>query len=173
MTHRLILGAWLTVVWLELWGGLTWANLLSGVLVATLIVVMWAPREPLGLRPHPIGLAKFVMFVAIDMVTASYQVAREVVRRKPQLREAIIAVPLVSTTRGMVTVISAAISLTPGTLVVDISRSGPNITLYVHVLDLDDRDALIAHIAELEQAAIAGLVPSQRVVSRLESESTS
>jgi len=173
MTHRLVLGVWLTVAWLALWGGLSWANLFSGVLVATLIVALWAPREPLGLRAHPIGLAKFIMFVAVDMVTASYQVAREVVRPNPQLREAIVAVPLVSTTRGMVTVIAAAISLTPGTLVIDILRTGPNITLFVHVFDLDDHDSLIAHIAELEQSAIAGLVPSERVVSRLESESTS
>ncbi|NOX30855.1 MAG: hypothetical protein GXP35_12535 [Actinobacteria bacterium] len=160
MKHRLILAVWLTFVWLELWGDLSWANLLSGMLVAVLVVVLLGPKEPLGLRPRPIALVRFMAFFAQNLVIASLQVAREVLRPRPQLLPAVIAARISPTSRGLIAVIAAAISLTPGTLVIDITRSGSGTTLYIHVFDLDDRAALLASVARLERLAVAGLAPA-------------
>ncbi len=159
MRHRLILAVWLTFVWLELWGDLSWANLLSGMLVAALVVVLLDTKEPLGLRARPAALVRFIAFFAQHLVIASYQVAREVLRPRPQLRPAVIAAPIVATSRGLTAVIAASISLTPGTLVIDIDRSDSDTTLYIHVFDLGERAELLANVARLELLAVAALAP--------------
>lgn len=160
MKHRLILGIWLTVVWLELWGDLTWANLFSGILIAGFVVTLWAPREPLGLRVRPAALVRFVAFFTMNLLRASLEVAREVLRPHPQLREAVVAASITTTTRGMTAVIAAAISLTPGTLVIDTTRVGARTILYVHVFNLGDRAEVLADVARLEQMALAALAPT-------------
>jgi len=159
MKHRLILGVWLTFVWLGLWGDLSWANLLSGILVAALVVVLLAPEEPLGLLVRPIALVRFIAFFAQNLVIASFEVAREVLRPRPQLRPAVVAASIAATSRGLTAVIAASISLTPGTLVIDIDRSDSHTTLYIHVFDLDERAELLANVARLERLAVAALAP--------------
>jgi len=160
MKNRLVLGAWLTLVWLGLWGDLSWANLLSGIAIAGFVVLLWAPREPLGLRVHPVALVRFVAFFAASLTKASLQVAREVLRPHPQLREAVIAAPIAPTTRGLTAVIAASISLTPGTLVIDTSVNDSETILYIHVFDLEDRATLLAGVARLERLAVAALSPN-------------
>lgn len=166
MRHRLSLGAWLTVVWLALWGDLTWANLFSGVLVAGIVVLFWAPGEPLGLRVRPVALVQFMAFFAVNLIRASLQVAREVLRPTPRLSEAVIAAPIAPTSRGMIAVIAAAISLTPGTLVIDTSFVDSKPTLYIHVFNLGDRDAVLANVARLEHLALAALSPTIAITPR-------
>lgn len=46
--------AWLTVIWVLLWSTLTWANLITGVVVAVFVSLAFPlPRVDLGLRLHP------------------------------------------------------------------------------------------------------------------------
>lgn len=160
MRHRLILGSWLVLVWLELWGDLSWANLFSGMLVAGFVVWLWSPKQRLGLNVRPVALARFIGFFIASLVKASVEVAREVVRLDPQLRSAVVAVPIRSQSRGMIAVVAAAVSLTPGTLVIETALDGLDTTLFIHVFDLQDRDALVASVRRLEDLAIAALAPT-------------
>lgn len=160
MRHRLFLGSWLVLVWLGLWGDLSWANLFSGVLTAAFVVWLWAPRERLGLRIRPFALARFMGFFFASLVKSSFEVAREVVRLDPQLSSSVVAVPIRSQSRGMIAVVAATISLTPGTLVIETALVGLETTLYIHVFNLRDRDELRASVAQLEDLAIAALSPT-------------
>jgi multicomponent Na+:H+ antiporter subunit E len=60
------------------------------------------------------------------------------------LRPAIIAVPLTVTSDGEITLLANLITLTPGTLSVDVSDDRSK--LYVHALTHEDREAVIAGI---------------------------
>ena len=78
-------------------------------------------------------------------------VARPDMRRR--LKPAIIAYPLTVTSDIEITLLANLITLTPGTLSVDVSGDGR--TLYVHALDCDDREALIRDIAQGFEAKVA------------------
>lgn len=160
MRHQLALVSWLTVVWIGLWGDLSWANLAAGAAAGASVVLIFTPSRPLGLRVRPLQLVRFVSHFLANLVHASIEVAVIVVRPKPMVRMAVIAVPIAPTTRGVTLVIAAAISLTPGTLVIDARNEAKQTILYIHVLDLEDRDKTVAEVARLEQLATAAFGPN-------------
>lgn len=164
MTHRLALTGWLTVAWIGLWGDLSWANVAGGLAVGSLVVAVFNPPQALGLRLRPLRLARFASYFLRNLVHASFQVASIVVRPNATIRTAVIAVPITPTTRGVTLVIAAAISLTPGTLVIDTSHQQHRAILYVHVLDFRDRDTTIAAVARLEQLATAAFAPEPQPI---------
>ncbi|MDR7384134.1 Na+/H+ antiporter subunit E [Promicromonospora iranensis] len=122
-------------LWVLLWGDLSWANVLSGVALGALVALAF-PLPPVGtagtLRPGP--LAHLVGRFASDLVVASFQVAWTAVRPGPTPQGGLVEVPLRSTSELLVAITAGLSSMVPGTVVVDLDRSGA--TLQVHVLDL-------------------------------------
>ena len=132
---RLALVAWLTVVWVGLWGSVTVANVLGGVVVSLVLVVLLPPEPspgPAVLAPVP--LLRFAVRFLADLVVSSVQVVRLVLRPRIALRQAIVSVQVPGASDTLLTVLADAISLTPGTLTVDVDPGTG--TLYVHVLDV-------------------------------------
>ena len=68
-----------------------------------------------------------------------------VVQPKLRLRPGIIAYPLTVTTDTQIALLANMITLTPGTLSVDVSRDRK--VLYIHAIDIADREVLIGRIA--------------------------
>lgn len=129
--------AWLTVVWVGLWGTPSVANVLGGVAVATALLIGLPLTDVPGRQVvRPAALLRFVGFFAVDLTRASLQVALLVVRPRRSLRQAVVAVPVRGASDQLLTLLANAISLTPGTLTLEVDR--PRSTLYVHVLDVGD-----------------------------------
>jgi multicomponent Na+:H+ antiporter subunit E len=61
------------------------------------------------------------------------------------IRPALIAYPLSSQSDASITMLANLITLTPGTLSVDVSEDRS--TLFIHAIDMGDREALIKDIA--------------------------
>ena len=80
-----------------------------------------------------------------ELVLSALQVAWLVVQPKPNLRPGFIAYPLTLTTDVQITLLANLITLTPGTLSVDVSEDRQ--TLFIHALDVPDREVLIGQIA--------------------------
>ena len=89
-----------------------------------------------------LGLAGY--FVK-ELILSALQVAWLVVQPRLRLRPGIIAYPLTVTTDLQITLLANMITLTPGTLSVDVSRDRK--TLYVHAIDIASREALVGKIA--------------------------
>lgn len=155
---------WLVAVWVALWGHLTAANVLGGVLAAAAVTA--ALREA---EPGPEGTFRalpalaFLGFFAVALVRASVSVAARVLRPGHAPTPGIIAVPVLGQTDAVVTVIANVITLTPGTVTLEVRRDGPVATLYVHLLDLPDVDAARAELAELGARAVAAFGRPQAV----------
>ena len=151
---------WLTVVWVGLWGSLTVANLLGGLAVALLLVTV-LPLTPVLDRAvvAPLAVVRFAGHFAVELVTASLQVVALALRPGLALRSAVVAVPVRGASDQLLTLLADAISLTPGTLTLEVDR--PRSTLYVHVLDVgkgpDAVDRVRAEIVALERLAIRAL----------------
>jgi multicomponent Na+:H+ antiporter subunit E len=138
---------WLTVVWIGLWGSASAANVLGGLALAVLLVgTLPLPDVPDRQLVRPAALLRFVGYFAVDLVRASVQVAVLVLRPRRALRQAVIAVPVRGASDQLLTVLANTISLTPGTLTLEVDR--PRSTLYVHVLDVGQGPAGVEQIRQ-------------------------
>lgn len=126
---------WLTLVWVGLWGSVTAANVLGGLAVALVLVLLLRP-SPAGAAAvvSPAALLRFGLRFAVDLVVSSVQVVRLALSPRVQLRQGIVSVQVPGASDTLLTVLADAISLTPGTLTVDVEPGSG--TLYVHVLDV-------------------------------------
>ena len=128
---------WLTLVWVGLWGSVTAANVLGGVAVSLVLVLSLRP-SPAGAPAvvSPVALLRFVLRFFADLVVSSLQVVRLALRPRLELRQGIVSVQEPGASDTLLTVLADAISLTPGTLTVDVEPATG--TLYVHVLDVGE-----------------------------------
>jgi multicomponent Na+:H+ antiporter subunit E len=100
-------------------------------------------------------LALLGLFVR-ELVLSALRVAWLVVQPKPRLHPGIIAYPLTVTTDAQITLLANMITLTPGTLSIDVSDDRR--TLYIHAIDVTDREALIGSIAAGFETKILGVL---------------
>ncbi|WP_222192677.1 Na+/H+ antiporter subunit E [Modestobacter italicus] len=137
--HQLPVLTWLVLIWILLWGTWSWANLLSGILVAVLVTnVLPLPAVVGGVRVHPVALLVFTWYFLKDLVVSSAQVAWQAIRPSGMQQGAIIAVQLRTDSDLLLTIISEALTLVPGSIVLDLDR--PRRTLGIHLLHVDDAD---------------------------------
>lgn len=154
--------AWLVVAWVALWGDLSAANVVSGVAVSGLVLTLFPPaarRSSSRLRPFP--AIRFVVWFLWKLVEASAVVAWEVVTPRNRINEGIVAIPIRGVSDGLITLVANAISLTPGTLTLEVRRRPA--VLYVHVLHLHDIEAVRRDIGYLELLAIKAFGPLEAV----------
>ncbi|MFI5043870.1 MAG: Na+/H+ antiporter subunit E [Acidimicrobiales bacterium] len=147
----------LLVVWIALWGDVSWGNVISGLIVIP-IVTLISVRLPRSHRVHPWGVAKFAVLFLKMLIDSTIVVARTSLRPTPdRLRAGVVAIHLEHPTALVATVVADAITLTPGTLTLDISPDSS--TLYVHVLGIGDPEEVRADVADLERLVVGAIEP--------------
>lgn len=140
--------AGLALVWATITGNFTALNLALGAgvgAITALVLRNWLAR-PLALRRLR-RITSLALLFLWELIVSAVRVAFIVVRPnlKASLRPAIVAFPLSVKSDAEIALLANLITLTPGTLSVDVADDRS--VLYVHVLDLVSRDQLIAEIA--------------------------
>ena len=159
MLHQLPLIVVLVVLWMLLWGNVSWLNLVTGLVLAVFVTrVFYLPPVELTGRLHPWHLAVFVGNFAWQLVTASFQVAAQAFAPRPISRNAVIAVQLYTRSDLIMTLTAITLSLIPGSLVLEADREKS--ILYLHVLSTPDT-------AAVEKARAAVLLIERRIVHAL------
>lgn len=153
MRRFAVLVAWLVFVWLGLWEEVSTANVLSGIAVALLLLLLFPARSATSgaLTLRPWQAVKFGAYFVVRLVEASVIVAWEVVTPRNRIREGIVAVPLVHASKPVALMVAQAVSLTPGTLTIEIDEEP--LVLYVHVLHLTDVEQARRDVLRLESLA--------------------
>jgi multicomponent Na+:H+ antiporter subunit E len=120
--------------WILLTGDVSPANLVFALVLAALAVAIAAPlrSEPLFARVRPLKLLGLLVYLAGQIVVANLKVAAAVVGPRRLWRPALVAVPLDAKTDGQIAALSNFVTLTPGTLSLDVSPDRK--TLYVHAM---------------------------------------
>ncbi|WP_333899808.1 Na+/H+ antiporter subunit E [Agrobacterium pusense] len=125
-------------VWLAVTGSLTLANIIFALIVSTL--ALWLIRHQLpGGRNHWLRLGRVLSLVLLffkELALSAWKVAVMVTRPKLVVQPGIFAYPLTVTTDFEITLLANLITLTPGTLSVDVSPDRK--MLYVHAIDCSD-----------------------------------
>jgi multicomponent Na+:H+ antiporter subunit E len=138
----------LALIWAMLTGNFHLRNFAFGFLLGFLVLyasrhgVGGAPRYALRVR----NAAAFVLYFLWQLVLANLRVAWEMVTPGYQMRPGIIAIPLDAQTDAEITMLANVITLTPGTMSVDVSTDRR--VLYIHAMYVKDPDALRRSIKE-------------------------
>ncbi|GGM08682.1 MULTISPECIES: Na+/H+ antiporter subunit E [Micromonospora] len=157
--NRLVALFGLVAVWVLLWGTLSWANIIGGLVVALVVLAVF-PLPPVKFsgRIRPVPLLRFWLRFLWDLVVASVEVAWLAFRIGHTPQSAIIAVPLRVNSDLNLTLTAEALSLVPGSLILEVDPSTG--TLYVHVInvrDMDEVERFRRSVLELEARIVAAV----------------
>jgi multicomponent Na+:H+ antiporter subunit E len=146
----------LTVIWVLLWGSFTPLTFVGGLVIAVVVLIVFPlPAVTYSGRIHPLGTLRFAGRFALDMVVASFQVVALAFRFGHVPRSAIVAVTLRAPSDLGLTMTAEALSLVPGSLIVDVDRRKG--VLYVHVLGVEsaaEADKFKEDVLELERRIV-------------------
>lgn len=136
----------LAIVWVAVTGSASLHNLVLGFVLAA--IALSVVREPYGgkgylLRSRRI-LSLMLLFIK-ELMLSGWRVVVTVLSPRMDLRPGIFAFPLTVDRDFEITLLANLITLTPGTLSVDVSNDRK--TLYVHALDCSDPEATKHEIA--------------------------
>ncbi|GCD80536.1 Na+/H+ antiporter subunit E [Schleiferia thermophila] len=152
MRAKFLMNNLLAFVWVALTGALSVKNFLFGFILSYFI--LWLISRGLGsgndsgqkyfiLVPRVIA---FFFFFLYELLKANLQVAYDVITPKSYMAPGIVRIPLDVTTSLEITLLANLISLTPGTLSLDVSDDKK--VLYVHGMFVKDKEEFIRSIKQ-------------------------
>lgn len=103
-------------------------------------------------RIRLLKLLSFLFFYLKEFVRCNIRVARDVLSPKPAIRPGFVAVPVGDLSDLELLALANLITMTPGTLTLDVSADRK--TLFVHGMYVDDPDTLRRDVGQQLQARI-------------------
>jgi multicomponent Na+:H+ antiporter subunit E len=160
----LLLNLLLAIIWMALQGSFTLVDLLVGFGLGFLILGLTQrvmSDQFNDLRQHSRKTAQvgyvqqtfrvldFLRFALWEIIKSNIEVAKIVLNPRRRFKPGIVAVPLDIQSDMGITVLANLITLTPGTVTLDISSDRR--TIYMHVMNVSDVDALRDSTKEYER----------------------
>lgn len=139
----LLLNLFLALIWGALQGEFSPAAFLQGFVLG--YIILWTARRALNSDAYfrTVGaLLRLLGYFIRELIVANLQLARKVLTPGlADIRPGFVAVPIDLRSNAAITLLANMLSLTPGTLAVDVSSD--HRTLYLHVLDAGDVAGLV------------------------------
>ncbi len=137
----------LALVWAAMTGNFELANIGLGFVLG--YVAMYLGQRVWG-RSAYFGrvarVASFVVFYVAEILKANLRVAADVVTPRHRSRPGVVAVPLDARTDAEITVLANLLTMTPGSLSIDVSEDRR--VLYVHAMFIEDADSFRRHVKQ-------------------------
>ncbi len=130
----------LALVWAAMTGNFELANIALGFGLG--YVALYLAQRTFGQSAYFGRVSKvagFVGFYVVEIFKANLRVALDVVTPAHRSRPGIVAVPLDARTDAEITILANLLTMTPGTLSIDVSDDRR--VLYVHAMFVEDADA--------------------------------
>jgi multicomponent K+:H+ antiporter subunit E len=163
MTRRFLphprLSLFVMLIWVILVNEISAGAIVMGLALGVLMPIVTGPFWPDAPRlRRPLKILEYVGIVVWDIAVANLQVARLILFvPNAQLRSDYVTVPLALTTPEAITVLAGTITMTPGTVSVELAADGR--ALLVHGLDVPDPEALVADIKRRYEARLLEIFP--------------
>lgn len=144
----------LGLAWVLLSGDFTGLNLLVGLIFGYITLVLIEPQLD-SLKGYPARVPRFIGFIGFflkELIQANLRVAFDIVTPPWHMKPGVIAMPLSARTEMEITMVANLISLTPGTLSLDVSDDRK--VLYIHAMFLDNEEELRRNLKEMEHRAL-------------------
>lgn len=135
----LIWNIFLALAWVAVTGSLTPGTLLTGFILGY-IILGFAHRGEGSSRyfGKVFKAVSFALFFAWELFISSLRVAYDVLTPRHHMRPGVVAIPLEILSDGEITILANLVSLTPGSLSLDVS--GDRRVLYIHSMYIDGDD---------------------------------
>ena len=149
----LLLNVFLALAWMALTGQFDPFNFVVGFILAYLMLrLLQRPGDPKTYFQRAALLVRFVFFYLQELFISNLRVAVTVLSPKMQITPAVVAIPLDAETDLSISLLANLITLTPGSLTLDISAD--RTVLYVHTMYADDIDQFRLSIKDLERRVL-------------------
>ena len=162
----------LAFLWIFLWGDLSLYTLLIGFALGYLTLLLFARirgRDTLW-NAYGSRLWAIIGFSAYFfglLVKSNWQIAKEILTPGLSIKPRILRYEVTGLGEVEVVALANAITLTPGTLVVDIrTHDDGQAFLYIHGLFAEDREATIAELDDLRDRMKQDVFPKRRPVAK-------
>ena len=138
----------ISMLWALLIGKVSVGSLSAGFILGYVALILLYPdsaRKSSYFRKTIQGM-RFALFFMKELIVSSWRVAKDVITPIPHMRPGIIGIPLDAETDLEITMLANVISLTPGTLSLDVSEDRK--TLYIHAMYVINPDDLRREIKD-------------------------
>ncbi len=144
----------LALAWATLSGNFSGPSFLFGFVLGYGLLALLERELPI-LHGYSRRLPRFIMFLGFfikELVKANFKVAFDVATPLWYMKPGVIALPITAETDVEITILANFISLTPGTLILDVSSDRR--VLFIHAMFLYDEDEVIAELQEIERRVL-------------------
>lgn len=144
----------LALAWVILSGDFSGLNLVVGLVFGYITLVLIEPQVE-ALAGYPARVPRFFRFLGFfikELLLANFKVAFDILTPPWHMKPGVIAMPLDARTEIEITLVANLISLTPGTLSLDVSDDRK--VLYIHAMFLEDEEELRRNLKEMEYRAL-------------------
>jgi len=150
-----VLAVILALVWGFSTQSFTLANLVLAFCAALVTILVFFGRRPWRRALTAWRVLVLALTFAWELIVSSVAVAAIIVRPGPPPRPGFLAYPLQVTGEGPITLLANLVTLTPGTVAVDVSEDGR--TLFIHAMNAEEPDAVLAAIHDKYEKQIMGV----------------
>lgn len=152
----------LAILWCFVNGDISVVNFMFGLVLGPVVIIPFKSlynfeaevsfRDKIRRIPKQL---KYLAMLITEIIKANIMVAKIVLQPRININPGIISVPIRAKTDAGITAIANTITLTPGTLTIDVADDRS--ALYVHVIDIDDREKIRASINNMEEYVLEAL----------------
>ncbi len=142
-----LLNILLMLAWVVLTGYYSFRSLVFGFIVSYLL--LWLLSRAVGESSYFRRSRQLVylgFYFLYELAVSNLRVAWDVLTPRHRMRPGVVRVPLELTDDAEVTLLANLITLTPGTLTLDISEDGK--TLFMHDMYIGERDEAVRRIKQ-------------------------
>jgi multicomponent Na+:H+ antiporter subunit E len=153
MALQFLLNIFLAFTWMFLGNSFTVGSLFGGYLVGLLMIFMMRRFFPQRFYLYNVIAAIKLLFIFIkELILSNLEILKIILKPKLDIRPGIFALPTELEKDWEITILANLITLTPGTLVIDISDDRK--ILYIHAMDLQNVEESIEGIKNTFEKAI-------------------
>ncbi|KAB7667121.1 Na+/H+ antiporter subunit E [Bacillus sp. B1-b2] len=153
MAFQLLLNFLISFIWMFLKSSFAPDTFLIGYIIGLLLIFVTRRFFPTKFYLiQLLAILKLLWIFIKELIIANVAVLKIILQPKLAVTPGIFAMKTVLTKDWEITVLCNLITLTPGTLVLDISED--NSTLYIHAMDISDKEATITSIRNSFEKAI-------------------
>lgn len=139
--NAFVLNMFLALIWAAATANFQPVNLVTGFGLGFVIIYFYQRTSAQAdYAQHTWQIIAFAGFFVKELFKANLRVALDVVTPSHDMRPGVVAIPLSVKTDSQITLLANVISLTPGTLSLDVSDDRS--VLYIHSMYVDDPDEL-------------------------------
>jgi multicomponent Na+:H+ antiporter subunit E len=145
----LLLNLLLALIWVALTGQFDPLNFVAGFLISYLLLrLVQQPGDPLDYFKKAVVVFRFMLFYLWELMLANLRVALTVLSPSLSITPAVVAIPLAARSEQAISLLGNLITLTPGTLTLDVATDCS--VMYVHTMYARDIDKVRLDIKKLE-----------------------